>query len=245
MKSSLKETTENSEVSPENLPATQTPADVAVPPNDFFKNGEMEGEFDASDIQIPRFNLSHPVGDLSEKFQPGHLIYNREVDLGMGPVEFTLLKLRKFFIESLPFGSEVKPRIFQTQAEVLKAGLFLIHEKQQRGEDAEYAKPALDVTMLVKGRPEDLAFPFEIQGTPYAICTWTLQSIAFSTTGKKLITASQLGLRNGLTAATWLIQPKREKFGPNFVWVPYVSAGKKNTPEFQAEVKELLGSFGG
>ena len=92
-------------------------ASSAPVPASFFQNeGGLEGEFDRSDLQIPGLNLVQSVGPLSELFQPGQMVYNKEEVLGL-PAEVTLLRLRKFFQEKLPYGSEVLPRRFNTQAE--------------------------------------------------------------------------------------------------------------------------------
>lgn len=205
-----------------------------------FSNEGLDGEFTRDDIQIPGLNLVQSVGPLSEHFTPGQMVYNKEEVIGDkdNPVQITLLRMSKFYVEKLPYGSEVMPRKFKTEAEARAAGLVPLWEKQEGCGNFE---PVLSCQVLIKGDPaKNTTWPIEFQGVPYAMARFTLRSVAYSATGKTLISASQFALREGLHTGYWNITPKREKVGANMVWIPRVRMAGKHTPEFIAFAKSCL-----
>lgn len=233
--------TEKKEIAPVTAAETAPAAALTVPPatspavpDSFFNAEGMEGDYDRSDLQLPRLALVHGVGPLSEHFAPGHFVFNKEVDLGVGPIKITLLRMQKYYLEDVPYGSEVFPKRLNTLDEVRKEGAFLLAEKRDMGEGHTYFKPCLDVQVLIKGTPDNVVFPFTFGGTPYAIGIWSIQSAtAYNRAAKQFITASQFALKQtGLAGGEWDLQAKREKFGTNFVWVPTVRQSGRNTPEF-------------
>lgn len=245
MKSSLRDTANvNPEASPENLPAVQASTEVA--PNDSFFSGggEVEGDYSSNDYIVPRFNVVQGVGPLSEHFQPGVIVFNKDVDLGTGPQKITLVKLRKQFIEDIEYGSEERPRIVQTLEEVTKLGGFLQQEKWTKGEGFTYFKPSLEATIFLEGDKDNLSFPFEFGDKRYALALWTIQGYAYSETGRQFNTAAAMNLKTGLTQGHWTITPTRKKVGKNMIYVPVAKLAGKNSPEFVAFIKETLSSFG-
>ena len=76
----------------------------------------LEGEFLPEDFVLPRLNLVQSVGPLSETFQPGAFVYNKEVTLtdGTQPVSLTVLRIRKQYQEYVPYGGEEMPRVLMT-----------------------------------------------------------------------------------------------------------------------------------
>jgi hypothetical protein len=220
-------------------PVTKATAIVPAEPADsFFRNGNMEGEFDRSDLQIPGLNLVQAVGPLSEHFTPGQMIYNKEEVLDT-PVEVTILRMKKFYQEKLPYGSEVLPRRFNTQEEARSAGLVPAYEKTS-DEDPVF-EPVLDTQILIGGDPEKHpTWPLEFNGKRYALARFFLRSVAYSQTGKMFISATQFGLREGLHTGYWHITPKREKVGANMVWLPKSKLAGKHTPEFITWVSDKL-----
>jgi len=67
--------------------------------------GVVEGELETSDIKLPRLELVHGVGELSKAFNPGDIIYNSGIKLASKgePIYMSVLAIRKFFRESLPY----------------------------------------------------------------------------------------------------------------------------------------------
>lgn len=235
-----------------NQPAAESSAVVPretadLVPDTYFQNGEMEGDFDRSDIKIPKLNLVQSVGPLTEHFQPGHWVFNKETDLGQVPVEITLVKLRKYFIEDLPYGTESIPAVFDSFEQAAREGFRHNRDKWKSGKggkpdtEGHYVKPVLEATVLVKAPTEQPSFVYERDGAFYTFALWTLQSVAYSRTATKFITAAGFALRKGLSTAPWSVTPKREKVGNNFIWLPDARILKPHTPEFVAWIKEIQG----
>lgn len=231
-------------LSPEAAPPPPVSDSKAIVPDTFFSNEDVEGEYHSRDIQIPRFNLAQAVGPLSaivdEKtkkplFPPGDFVYNRERNLGPGPIEITLLKLKKTFVEDLPYSEDgPKPRVVMTENDIRKLGAFPIWEKKERGDDEVYFKPSLDALLLIKGSADFEDFDLLHDGNAYAKAVWTLQSTAYRVAGKTFITAATGILRAGIHTAPFLVKSSREKVGANWVQVPHVRIGKKHDEAFVA-----------
>lgn len=209
----------------------------------FFNNEGVEGCFDKSDLKMPRLNLVQNVGPLSGElgFKPGVFVYNKETDLGAGPLKITLVKLRRYLLEDLPYGSEQFPQVFKNMEEAAAAGFLDIRQKKEMGEDHQYVKPVLDADVLIEGRESDVSFPLDFEGVPYAMARWTLQSTAYSRVGKTFFTDSQLALRAGLPTKFYNISAKKEKLGENWVFVPRAQLAGRNTEAFVKWVKEVVG----
>lgn len=225
-------------------------ASSAVVPDKFFQNEGVEGEFSASDVKVPRFNLAQAVGPLSTimiegtdkaMFPPGTFVYDRQRALGTTGVKITLLRLKKYFAEDLPYDENgPRPRIFVTERDVRQAGGFMVWEKKEQGDDQDYFKPVLDATVLIEGQPDWPEFPLEFEGVPYAKAIWTLQSTAYSRVARQFITAATLNLRTALYGAPWIVSSKREKIGKNWVHVPNVRQAPRHSAEFQAFAKSYV-----
>lgn len=214
----------------------------------FAGNSRVQGEYSQRDLQIPRFSLVQGVGPLSENFTPGHFVYNKSHSLGNGPINLTVLSLKKYFSEDIPFGSESFPRIVNTLDEIRALGGAPSWEKPKgiSKEDAAkrlFFKPVLDVHGLVAIDPGSDASGeafHEFAGVPYVEAVWSIQSIAYTRAARPIITAASLALQKGLHTRPWAVSAKREKFGPNLVWVPKVVLGKPHTPEFVDWVNESV-----
>lgn len=247
MKTSLKDTIEKEytntptveqaivQANPTEQVALVTPADR------FFSNEDMVGDFSAKDVVWPRLNLVQAVGPLSQVFTPGQVILNKDQVIGGPdkPVTVTLLRMKKIFEEKLPYGSEIMPRVFETENAAREAGLAPLYDKQA-GDMPRYS-PVLDCEILVenKGDDEQGNFSMEFGGKRYARALFTLRSTAYNATGKQFISAAMFGLRAGLHTAYWEITPKREKVGKNMVWLPRARLVNRHTPEFCAWAAEL------
>ncbi len=214
----------------------------------FAGNDRIQGEYSDRDLQIPRFSLVQGVGPLSENFTPGHFVYNKGHSLGTGPIDITILSLKKYFCEDIPYGSEVFPRIVNALEEIRKLGGAPSWEKPKgmTKEDAAkrlFFKPVLDIHALVAINPESEAAGeafHEFEGQPYVEAVWTVQSTAYTRVARPVITAAQLALKNGLHTRPWSVTAKREKVGPNLVWVPKAVLSKPHSPEFVAWVNESV-----
>lgn len=214
----------------------------------FEGNDRIQGEFSDRDLQIPRFSLVQGVGPLSENFTPGHFVYNKSHSLGNGPIAVTILGLKKYFSEDIPYGSETFPRIVNSLEEIRKLGGAPSWERPKGMSKEELAKrlffkPVLDIHALVAIDPNSEASGeafHEFEGAPYVEAVWSVQSTAYTRVARPVITAASLALKSGLHTRPWDVSAKREKFGPNLVWVPKAVLGRPHSPEFVAWVNESV-----
>jgi hypothetical protein len=200
----------------------------------------LEGEFLPQDFVLPRLNLVQSVGPLSETFQPGAYVYNKEVTLSDGtqPVALTVLRIRKQYQEHVPYGGEEMPRVFDTLEEVRAAGGWIDWRDNQRPPFS----PILNALVLVRSPfPEHPMFPHRFGEADYGLALWTLRSTAFTRAGKTIITASQFALRDGLHLGEWTLTSRREKLGMNFVHVPVLRHAARHNEEFAAFALSLVG----
>jgi hypothetical protein len=196
-----------------------------------FPHKPVEGEITGSDIVIPRFHQVQSVGPLSEKFAPGSLVYNKEVVVSDGntPVNLTVLRIKKRYIEHVEYGGDEIARVFDTLEEVKAAGGWI----EWRDNERPPFSPMLQTLILIESPFEDHPlFPYQFGDHAYGLALWTLRSTAFTRAGKAIITASQFALRDGLHRGGWQLTSKREKIGMNFVYVPVLRHDAKHTEEF-------------
>jgi hypothetical protein len=196
-----------------------------------FPHKPVEGEITGDDIVIPRFHQVQSVGPLSEKFAPGSLVYNKEVVVSDGntPVNLTVLRIKKRYIEHVEYGGDDIVRVFDTLEEVKAAGGWI----EWRDNERPPFSPMLQTLILIQSPFEDHPlFPYQLGDHSYGLALWTLRSTAFTRAGKAIITASQFALRDGLHRGGWQLTSKREKIGMNFVYVPVLRHDAKHSDEF-------------
>ena len=194
-----------------------------------LKIGSVTGEVSRSDIVRPTLNIVHAVGPLSEDFTPGQLVLNRELVIAEPekPITLMVLSLDKFFMENVPYGGDETARTFSTLEEVKKAGLHCEWINDQKPP----CGPAAKALVAIQSDVESGLYPFSFDGKFYAIAEWSLRGVAFTRAGKLIITASQWGLKDGLHNGSWTLSTRREKLGSNWVWVPVLKAGPRNSKE--------------
>lgn len=215
-------------------------------PDSFFHNEGMEGDIDRSDIKMPRLALGQNVGPLTNElgFKPGDFVFNKEVALGPN-IKVTLVRISKYYLQDLPFGSEEMPLFFKTADDARRAGHLSIQDKysmdKEARKDHKFFKPVLDADVLIEGyaTAEYSSFPLDFNGTPYALARWSLQSTAYSRVGKQFITDGTMALKSGLSTKHYTVSAKREKLGANFVFVPTARLAGKNSDEFVQWAEDL------
>lgn len=202
------------------------------------QTGQAVGEFDASDFDIPDLKLAQYVGPLSQDlgFTPGELVLKKELVLwspeSANPLEITVLKLKKQFIENLEYASDVPSRIFDTLIEVREAGGYI---EWINNEEPTFV-PMATCLILIK-KPKDVvddggAFNLEFGDDIYTQAMWRLQGNGYKNAATKIITESRLRLKDGLHLAPFLLEPALKKGKRNSYWVPKLKNGQAHTPEF-------------
>ena len=218
--------------------ATTKPQAVAT----IESGSDFVGEIDPSDISTPRLSVVQKVGELSEEFPSGTILLNRRLVVAKPgePVKITVAMAKKYYMEALPFGSETRPRVFMTAAEVDDADLTLKYNFET-GEKAT-AKSCLDCLILVRS-PEGVEAPeFNVtfDGEGYAVAQWNIASpSAYNAAGKSLLSARTMYLSH-FAEQEWELTANKMKFGANMVYVPEVKPSAKNTEEYIAWASSLL-----
>jgi hypothetical protein len=230
---SFKDALAKAETTEEQTVVTQTPAimenkALAVP----LEETDMEGEIVRSDIRLPRVNIVQKVGDLSNLFTPGSILFNKEVVLTAGktPVEVVPLRLKKVYQQDLPYGSEETALVFEKAEDVRLSGGSL-----QWGDDNYYTEVAHVQVAIIKPDecPEELEplFPFEHDGKMYGCAMWTLKGSAFTSAGRTLITARTTLLREGLHTGRFMLSTELKKNTKNSWYAPILKFAGRNSAE--------------
>lgn len=206
---------------------TESTTLVAVPIS--LKIGAVQGEVQSSDIVRPSLNIVQAVGPLSEDFVPGQIVVNRELVIAEPekPITLMVLALNRFYVENVPYDGDVQARSFQTMEQVKAAGLHTEWINDQKPP----CSPAARALVAIQREDEHGLYPFSFDGKHYMLAEWMIRGVAFTRAGKLIITASQWNLREGLHNGSWSLSTRREKLGSNYIWIPVLKAGPRNSPE--------------
>lgn len=192
------------------------------------------GDFDQSEIQIPRLSVVHGVGELASSFNPGSLVYNREVLLPQ-PLPVTIFGFKKFYIANTEYDPEVRQVRLNSKEEVIAAGGNFDIGKAP-GEDPDNFKAGADFFLALEV-PETLAhipgtIDFEDKFIVRAI--FTLQKTAYTKNIQRInFVESALRLRKlTIPSQSWSLKVTREKLRVNFVQMPKFEAAGINSTEF-------------
>ena len=199
------------------------------------------GDLDASDIEFPKLAIAQGVGPLSENFRKGAIVLDGEFEISDGSkeVEFTVLRIGKFFEENIPFGEGEIPRIV-TPAEQKEIGGTTVGHV---GDDGNWVqpdwKPMADALLCIKaGEPEE-AFPFDYEKDRYAFALWRIKRTAYNTGAKPIFSAAGTYYRKGLKTGSLILTTEKNTFGSNVVHGPKVRKGKMHDPKFVEWLSEF------
>ncbi len=190
------------------------------------------GDIDASDIEFPKLAIAQGVGPLSEDFKKGAIVLESQHELSDGtqPVEFTVLRIGKFFEENIPFGSGEIPRIVSPSEQKKLGGTTAGYY-----EDGEYVqpdwKPLADALVCIKGEDADI-FPYNFAKSNYAIAMWRIKRTAYEGGAKPILTAAGTYYKSGLRNGSFILTTQKKMYGKNAVHGPKVVRGTKHDPKF-------------
>jgi hypothetical protein len=227
--------------------ATESTTALAVPEtgnelsNIVSMDGQVQGEYTPRDYTIPKLNLVNKTGDLSNTFNPGSFVYNKEVVIGDGkkPAIITIKRIAKFYLQDLPYGSGETPKNFVSIRDVRAAGGALATDMDVE-EGADRYSEAMTCIVLVKSlEKKHPLFPFEYGGEYYALAQWLLTKSAYKQTGRKLFTDSQLALRDGIDTASYELVSSIRTNSQGSWYVPVVKLGAKHDAKFIEFVRSL------
>ena len=203
---------------------------------------DFEGEMEKSDIKIPKLNIAQKIGPLSDDWPFGAWVLSRTTQLaGLGdPVHFTPLSGRKTYVEALEYGSDTFPRVFNTKAEALNAGLRV--EFDSASGDRPEVNQCLDVVLLIRSTDADSPeFALEFNGEKYAMALWTIGSwSAYNAAAKPLLTARTMHLTSFHQREWTAITTKHVLGNGNTIANPKLTAGVENNVEFKAWADSLV-----
>lgn len=222
-------------VEPKPIPAPEaliTPTQTSSIPNG------MQGEFESSDIRLPRLNLIQKMSDMvNSGFRPGDILYNKELALNK-PAEVVVVKVKKQYQQDLPYGGDVLPHVCDTLAEVREAG-----GTTEWGGENHYSEMA-HLQLLVKA-PDNLhaeyedLFPYEVDGTSWAPAMFTVAKTAYKSAAKPVITAAFSTLRSGLGNGLWHLSGELKSNAMGSWFVPVMKLAGKTSPN----LAELVASI--
>ena len=229
--------------------AVRPESQVAIAGEDPSKG--IYGEFGADDIKLPRLNLVNKVGDLSNTFTPGTWVLNKEhqlteiskTDKSVGePLRVIVARYGVEYRESLPFDSEVRPRVFTEAEQVRLAGGVVTYEK---GEN-RYSKIG-HIEFFIQ-EPEGLSdeatsdFFYVFGDKRYARAIYTASVTAYPGTVKVVYTAHRQGhlRKTGPCGGFFLLGSKITVGKKGTWWIPSMKTAGEVPAELQEEIKALL-----
>lgn len=218
--------------------AISEPSELAVQTS---VDGQIQGEFSRRDLTIPKMNLVNKTGELSNQFAPGSFIYNREILLGDGkkPALITIMRIAKFYLQDVPYGSGEMPKNYTTLRDVRAAGGALAGDPDVEEGTDTYSE-AITAIVLVKAPTQaHPLFPFEFAGGHYALAQWLLTKSAYKATGRKIFTDSQIALRDGIDTAAYELTSTLRTNSAGSWYVPTVKLATRHTPEFVEFVRSI------
>jgi hypothetical protein len=210
------------------------------------KLGMPIGEFTAADQDIPRFQLMQ--GDSGPLFEAGFTdgqwviacdtaVWDEDWD----PVELTILRYEKAYMQQLDYGSDEMPKLYKTAAQAEADGLIPFG-----GHEVGYVSYAEAVVLVkqqyelqnIQGEPSQ-QFTEEFGDDRYAIALWRITGTAYKHAAKKIMGLLRTTLKDGLHTGTIKVEARKEKGKLKTYWVPQVRAGELHDEETLAWVVEL------
>jgi len=197
----------------------------------------LSGDFDASDINLPRINLVAKTSALvDEGFTPGAVVLNKELTLTLKdkPLRVIVTNMLKQFQEDVAWGSEELPKVFSTEEEVYAAGYSL------EWGSPNFCRPIAHITMLIQapeGLDEDALemFPYESNvGEHYAMAIYTASKSAYKPTAKEIATYAAFAKGSGIWTTAWSFTSKLRTEGDVSWFAPVMKrAGRLDSGELQ------------
>lgn len=262
------------------VPATEIPSTAAVvvaAPSEVPATVATPWEFNDDaigfeDVNLPRINLVHKVGALSEQFNPGEITLNQATVIhtpknelkkieGNPPLRIVILGFRpRQFAEKV--GNNERGMLVSSKEDVVKNHGTLDY-KEWEVSVAEAKKPGstsvplryfqnLATAVLLVECPVHLAesdkdhviFPYECAGRFYALALWGMKGTAYTHAAKDIFTARKLGhLRKGYCQHGYTLTTKVKIFGENPTVIPELGIGEKTSPQLESFIRtEIIGS---
>lgn len=190
----------------------QLAAQMAVP-------SAFEGEFTAADVRIPYLSICQKTGNLMDEHPDwlGQFIYDKAAALGK-TVNVVFFKVKKYFEESVPYGSESIPQKFDTLAEARAAGVEF--------------KDCANLDLLIEV-PLDFDGAEEVDGKGWLPARYTVRSTAYGATVKVLMKDTSFRLKGNLASGLYKIEVEKKTNGSNSWFAPKLIANGFSSQNLQ------------
>lgn len=219
-------------------------SELATVPTTPFQLGTIAGDTSPGDIRLPRLQLVHGVGSLSEMFHPGDVVLggdNLLVEKGQ-PLDMIVLSAQQYWKEYCGAGKydpNHRPATYLTEEEVIAAGGTT---RWENGIGPTFNR-AMTLTLLIK-QPKDVVcglFGINLKDDVYAPAVWDVDKSAYRRVAPQVLTAAQFALRaRGLLSGLFQLVTKSEKINGNNTIVPAFKLIGHNDDEVIAAIKELF-----
>jgi len=248
------------------VPGTQLPAiasSFAAPARQSFLLGDLLPDF--SDMQLPRCNIVQNIGDLSQSFESGSILYGQQLVLFLPaiieaktstlkraatpPVTMTFLGFRPTrYAEKCEGGA--RGLLVASEEEVRANGGTLDYREWQLKKDSGMKRfePLADCMVAIE-KPEAIAddgtvFVYDVAGKKVALALWAVRGTSYTQLCKKtLFPARRLGaLRHGgFPSWSYSVSSREDKYpGGHAAWVPVALPKEKSSEAFMEFVREVL-----
>jgi len=205
--------------------------------------GQVEGEFSAKDFTVPRLNLVAKTGELSNTFQPGAFVYNREVVIGDGkkPAKITFLRIQKIYIQDVVYGSDQIAKTFNRLADVRAAGGALMNDPEAEADADKYTEALQSIVAIEAPEKDNPLFPFPVGDKQFGLAQYLMAKSAYRSAGKQVFTDSQLFLKSGLHTDYYELTSKIRTSPSVSYFVHQLKIGGKHSPEACEQLKAIFG----
>jgi len=190
----------------------------------------FEGEVTSNEMLTPYISLVGKTGDLSDSFDPGSFVYDKETVIcdKNGSFDITLIHAKLKYVEDLDYEDKGEPEVFDSLTAAMNAGW---HNDWDNREDGKYVIPRLDTIVLFEV-VEELG-SYEFNGKHYALGAWTFRKSNYTKAGKKMVNALTKGwLRKGVHLGTWTMSSVYETGGEFKYFHALAKRGENHSPEF-------------
>lgn len=255
MSTKTKQETVSEETAEKNEVVEQIDNEITTKAPDLPILGEVIGDFDNDDLSFDKLQIAQSVGPLADDFKKGDLVIGGEKKIGGfdgDPLNITVMRLVKTFIENVPYGGDEMPRSANTKEEVYAMGGTLGWSKDEDGNSiAPTFKPAADAFVCIEA-PEGMDdlewFPYRFRDNSdgeetekfYAFAQWKIRNTAYYRAVDPINSASKTYMRNGLMYGSFKLSTEKAVFNGNAVAVPKVSRGGQHPLPFVQWLAEFI-----
>jgi hypothetical protein len=196
-----------------------------------FQSPQLEGEFGARDMRVPRLQLGAKSGKLTDEHPEwvGHFVYDGAYPLGK-EIRLIVSKIRKYYEENLEFGSDEIPRRFDRMEDARAEGAVV--------------RDVADIDLLLEVEADDstadLAL-FEHSNKAYLPARYTVRSTAYGNTVGILLKDWAGWLKGDLSAGYYVMASEKRSNTMNSWFVPVLKTDGKVPTELRDEIREKFG----